>query len=368
MAQGEFVHFLDVDDYLFPNVYKEIYKCAVSTEADYVKFRSRCFSAYSGEDKSKEHKDYTCAYLNSGDFGKQVSIEDHPYELIEASTSVPWAGFFRRSFLQEHQIEFNALKCVNDRSFYIKVITNTKKIIYIDKYVVNHLIENPKSLIGNRGDNFECHFLSYNIIRDYLRSIHETIEIDLYRRILTRELVDIFLWYSCLSITQKDRIEKELYDFFLFFDWNEINKYEYIYDTMEKINSFLDKDKIIMTEKIEDLSTFVEKYEACYLYGAGVMAKYMIRYLKAENICPVSVIVTSDTNNHVLENVNINQIDYVDFPENKENILVILASKSNYHLQMLHQLKKFGIKNIVTILDKDFDALFGIWTFTYRYG
>lgn len=236
MAKGDFVHFLDADDYLLPNVYKESYRFAADLGADCIKFRSKCFSMKTGVEKNNEHKDYTCAYMKEEDFGKLISIGDHPTELIEASTHTPWSGIYRRSFLVDHEIEFNGLKCVNDRSFYIKVITNTQKIAYFDKYVVNHQIENPDSLIGIRGDNFKCHFFSFKIIRDYLKE--KRINSDLYKRILTLELWDILIWYFYLTDMKKIEIRKELKNFFAGFDWSEINKSEELYSAVKEFKIF----------------------------------------------------------------------------------------------------------------------------------
>ena len=236
VARGNFVHFLDADDCLLPNVYKELYDFAVSLDADCIKFRSKCFSMKTGVEKSNEHKDYTCEFMKATDFEKLISIEDHPTELIEASSHTPWSGIYKRSFLIDYKIEFNRLRCVNDRSFYIKVITNTQKIAYLDKYVVNHQIENPDSLIGIRGDNFECQFSSFNMIRDYLRGIKSSIKNDIYKRILTMELTDLLIWYVYLSDIQKIRIREKLKDFFAELDWDEINKNEDLYSTIKKIN------------------------------------------------------------------------------------------------------------------------------------
>lgn len=46
--------------------------------------------------------------------------------------------------------QFNNLKCVNDRSFYAKVIGNTQKIVYCNYYMVNHQVNNEESLVGKR--------------------------------------------------------------------------------------------------------------------------------------------------------------------------------------------------------------------------
>ena len=361
MAQGEYVHFLDADDYLFPNTYKEVYECALFTDADYVKFRSRCFSAVTGAEESEKHSDYSCVYLNPNDFQKIISLESHPAELIESSTHVPWAGIFKRSFLHNHNIEFNNLKCVNDRSFYIQVITSTKKITYIDKYVVGHLRGNPESLVGKRGNNFECQFLSYHIIRNYLCKKSSELKYDLYKRILTTELLDILAWYTSLSNGQKERVRTELYKFFLEFDWNEINKNSYICDVMQEINCFLDKDSTITLERLEKLPVLIKKYQCCYLYGAGVVASAMIRYLKFKNIFPDAVIVSSESETMFIEEIRISKIDRIDFSGNDEETIVILATKGNCHLQMSDQLVKRGVRNITTLSNRDFDTLLEMW-------
>lgn len=63
VAQGEYVHFMDADDYLFPDVYKGLYDFTISMGVENIRFRSRCFSMSTGFDCSDKGYDYTCAYL-----------------------------------------------------------------------------------------------------------------------------------------------------------------------------------------------------------------------------------------------------------------------------------------------------------------
>lgn len=356
-AKGEYVHFLDADDYLFPESYNEVYNFAVSMNADYVKFRSGCFSMATGMEKNEEHPDYICAYLNQEDFGQVISIEDHPTELIEAATHVPWSGIFKRNFLLDHQIEFNNLRCVNDRSFYVKVITNTRRIVYMDKYVVNHQLDNPDSLLGIRGDNFECQLLSYSIIKNYLNSILDRLDYNIYKRILSFELCDVFGWYCCLSNVQKEEIKTELYRFLITLDWSEINKSGIMYHAMREINFLFDEYKIVSIEKTRELPAIVKNYKYCYIYGAGVMAGNMIEYLRTKKVIPEAVIVSSDSDELTFKGLTVYKIDEFVFQADVADIIIVLSAKSNYHLQMLQHLRVRGIKNIVTISDKDFEEL-----------
>ena len=52
VAKGEYVHFLDSDDYLYSNVYKKLYNCLVDNNLDLIKFKAKIFDNATYENQS----------------------------------------------------------------------------------------------------------------------------------------------------------------------------------------------------------------------------------------------------------------------------------------------------------------------------
>lgn len=351
LASGEYIHFMDVDDYLFPNVYKNIYNFAKERQLDYVKIRSKCFSAISGLEVEDQSSNYSVSYLREEDFGKLISIKNQPNELIDCSFRAPWGGLYKKEFLDRNHIRFNNLKCVNDRSFYVQVICSAQRIAYANIYAVWHQIENAQSLMGIRKDNFICHFNSYYMIERYMNNE----DLSLRRRILTAELNDLLFWFTQLSDAQKEKIKWELFQFILTLDWSKLNRSQVIFDSVKEINSLLSEYGYAKKIPLEQLVKICDKYELLYLYGAGVMGKRVLHYLQSYGIKPECIIVSDCADANYIEGIEVKKISDIVFPD--QNMVVMLSALNNYHIQMIHELKKKGVKHIIALSNEDMEKI-----------
>ncbi len=353
IAQGEYIHFLDSDDYLFPNVYEDMYALAKKNRLDYLKVKIKCFDATTGEFlKNQQYKHYS-GFMKENDYNRIVDVNSFPLGLINNQVVTPWSGIYRREFLEKHFIRFNNLKCVNDRSFYIQVILNAKRIQYMDMFAVAHQVDNEYSLKGIRGDNFDCHFRSYYEIE----SLTNECDTELQKKILLEEIYDIAYWYGKLSDVQMKKAKYELYRFFAGVDWSKIGRSNYLFSIMTEINSSL---RAYGQAEIIDISSIVSQcrnIKTLYIYGAGAMGKKLICHLIMNNIKPTCVIVSKTASEERLEGIEIKRIDSVEFPRKHDGVVVFLAAKSIYHIQMIRSLIGREIEKIITLSDQQFDEL-----------
>ena len=351
IASGEYIHFMDVDDYLFPNVYGKIYAFSKERQLDYVKIRSKCFSAISGLEVKNQPLNYTVSYLEGDDFGKVISVKDRPAELIDFSFRAPWGGLYKKEFLDRSHTRFNNLKCVNDRSFYVQVVCSAQRIAYADIYAVWHQIENPKSLVGIRMNNYACHFTSYCMIERYMNNS----DLSLRRRVLTAELHDLLFWFTQMSDAQKERIKWELYQFFLTLDWSKLNRSQVIFDSMTEINKLLSEYGYAEKIPLEQLTKICDESGFLYLYGAGVMGKRVLHYLQSYGIKPECVIVSDCSEVNIIEDIPVRKISDITFPD--QNVVVIISALNNYHMQMIYELKKKGINHVITLSNENLEKI-----------
>lgn len=131
-----------------------------------------------------------------------------PELFIHGIQVAPWGGIYNNIFLKENNIKFNHLMCVNDRSFFYETLIKAKRIMFLDVLVVYYTINNTKSLVGLRDKYFECHFKSYNIIREKIVNLPR----DIRKNILISEVCDIAYWLIEKSNSEykKEIIEKSL--------------------------------------------------------------------------------------------------------------------------------------------------------------
>lgn len=188
IARGEYIHFLDADDYMKPDAYEILYARAKAMNADMVKARALCVDAAGRE--LPDFNRYALARLPAQAFGRVVSFAQAP-DWFDKINVVPWNGVYRLDFLRAHSIRFNRLFCVNDRSFFKEILLYAKRIVVIPDSVACHRVNLETSLVGQRAKHFECHFESYRMIERMSRALPPKLRA-VY---MEPEMNDVLGWY-----------------------------------------------------------------------------------------------------------------------------------------------------------------------------
>ena len=189
IAEGEYLHFIDSDDYMTENAYETLYNAAKENNTDMIKAKSKGIDTATGV--YVPNALYDLSKIPDSEFGSVINFYECP-ELFMSVAVTPWNGIYRREFVTENGLLFNNLKCVNDRSFYISAILKAKSVMLLDFCMICHRVNNPESLIGQRAKNFDCHFRSFNIIRDICENAPENVKY----LILRYEMNDLCAWFS----------------------------------------------------------------------------------------------------------------------------------------------------------------------------
>lgn len=189
IAKGEYVHFLDADDYVVNYAYESLYRRASEYQLDCLKCRSVAFDMR--QNTTVDNPTYLFSGLRPEDYNHLLNAEeDGPLYHISV---VPWNGIYRRAFLEEHQIRFNSLFCINDRSFYWRVITNAKRMMISRDRLTVHRVGQSESLVGRRAQHFDCQFRSLQITAEQM--ISDKITDSMALLVMQRELMDLRTWY-----------------------------------------------------------------------------------------------------------------------------------------------------------------------------
>jgi glycosyltransferase involved in cell wall biosynthesis len=184
-AKGEFVHFMDADDWIEQNAYEHWYEIAKEKNADMCYCFYTNFDDETGNVIEKRAKILKDAYISEGNL-----TENFDY-FIHADVA-PWNKIYRRDFLQSNHIQFDDLICVNDRSFYFWTILLAEKNVVVQEYWINHRKNNSASLVGStRFKNFDCHFRSFETVWEIYKNCDDSIK----RTLLHLSIADMLFWY-----------------------------------------------------------------------------------------------------------------------------------------------------------------------------
>lgn len=186
-ATGEYVHFLDADDFLVDGAYAKLYAIAKENSLDVLRCDAYVYDNVTGSVGET-------AYYSHTSLEKSVFVEPsrfvlHAFSMLRGVVA-PWAGLIRREFAIKNNILFNNLYCVNDRSFYFASIVKAQRIMFVHEFVIYYRQNNLNSLIGKRSQHYKCQFDSYEIIKTLAKDLPPVI----CRRMLGAELADICRW------------------------------------------------------------------------------------------------------------------------------------------------------------------------------
>ena len=201
-ACGEYVHFLDADDWLEPEAYKSWLELAESQQADI------CAGYYYAFDTEKEEK-IPKPYLEKEDFW-QGNFSDDPRHLI-FHYAMPWNKLYRRDFLREQDIRFDGLTCANDRYFFFQAIKRAKRVAITHGRFLNYRIGQSSSLIGEtRLRHYDCHFRSFELIWKFFEQESREIK----AMVLEVSIEDFLSFYQrARGTAYEEKIRRELYGY-----------------------------------------------------------------------------------------------------------------------------------------------------------
>lgn len=198
-CHGKYIGFVDSDDKVHPDMFREMYETAVSGDYDYVE----CHYHYVKEGKNGELKELS----TRGNIREYKGKRDM---FINPQVS-PWNKLYKRELIIEAGIEFPEGVIYEDTSFFIKTIPYINKSKYIDKKFVYYYLRGSSTMNANKsikvGDIFK-------VLEDYLKFYEERRLFEEYREELEYFTTKIILCSSLSRIGRvKDKkLKKELLD------------------------------------------------------------------------------------------------------------------------------------------------------------
>ncbi|MGI6216845.1 MAG: glycosyltransferase family 2 protein [Coriobacteriales bacterium] len=200
-ASGEFLYFLDADDFIQPDLLGKMKARMDETSCDVVVCRSNFYYTETGEREPLE------SGLDLVDMGRVYSRESLHDLMFRFCAGWPWDKMFRTSFVKRHGLRFQALRTTNDAYFVFCALMLANKVAFVDESLVNHRTQISTSLERTRTKSWD------NAIEAAL-AIEKRIDdeglTELFRRSFLNWLIDFSVWnFETLdSESRKGLLEK----------------------------------------------------------------------------------------------------------------------------------------------------------------
>ena len=224
VAKGEYIHFLDADDWLEPNAYELVYHYVKKSDT----IIDICMFLYKKYDNETGAINYVDLFYILGKEKIKITCFEENSKFFIYTSVVPWNKLYKRSFIQD-RFTFDEIICANDRTFYFKTLLNSRKIMLIKEYLINYRINNINSLVGiKRIKHFDCHFTAFQNTFS-LFSNHKS---NLLEMIIDVSMKDILLFYKKSAGIDKWNIFLKLNNYFnsLNLEEDSIRKYDWYSD------------------------------------------------------------------------------------------------------------------------------------------
>ncbi len=141
-ATGDYLLFLDADDYFQRTMFEEMYACAASSQADVVACK---FVVYDDVSRDVVRRDWMLRVEHlPGErpfSGRQVGDR-----LFSSFNPAAWNKLFRAEFVRSQGLRFQELRRMNDAHFTFMALSLADRIDYVDRHLVTYRVSNSSSL------------------------------------------------------------------------------------------------------------------------------------------------------------------------------------------------------------------------------
>ena len=201
-AVGTYVHFLDADDCLFPDLYPTLIREADRSGADVCVFQYAARDVRTGITRREP-----CLLDRKK---RTTSLRREPafwiYNLV-----APWNKLYRRDWLEKNRLRFDEITCANDRGFYFRMLAADPVLLALPVYGVIYYTGQSGALTGSgRAAHPDCLFFSYHSVLPAL----EPLPVSIRAMVLDAAVTDLFAVLAAAPEALRSPLREAMHRYF----------------------------------------------------------------------------------------------------------------------------------------------------------
>ena len=181
-ATGDYLSFLDADDFFEPNMLQETADAMDETNSDVAIYGSWIYDTVRGSNRQAKWNLRTDLIPDTRVF----SWQDMSDYILNAFSNNPWNKMFRTQFIRDSKISYQEISRANDLYFTCVALIKAEKITVIDKPYVHYRIDSMGSLQSTKDQDPACFIKAYDELGAFLAT--QNLENELKRSFLNHLL------------------------------------------------------------------------------------------------------------------------------------------------------------------------------------